>query len=379
MGITVSTPIHRITMVILALLLVAGSSPPSTAATSALDAALPLLEGRDLAAKKQAVQLIATSGNDRAVIILDALITGNLYFLKSDNSLVIAEKNDDSYLATNALLGTEIGPVEKRGLKKIGINNALRSQLRDAIASLSLDHADRSIRLRAATQMLDNPSADTARLLRSALPRETDRDVRKVMQTAVSVADLASTDTAARLAAIQQLAGNLHPTVRNQLLKLSENDKDDKTRTAARLALKEIDFKVDLYGKAEVLFFGISAGSVLVLAAIGLAITFGVMGVINMAHGELIMLGAYTTYLVQQLMPQHIGLSVLVAIPAAFVVSGLVGILIERSVIRFLYGRPLETLLATFGISLILQQLVRTLVSPQNVAVSNPRWMSGTL
>jgi urea transport system permease protein len=130
---------------------------------------------------------------------------------------------------------------------------------------------------------------------------------------------------------------------------------------------------------AETLFFGLSLGSVLVLAAIGLAITFGVMGIINMAHGELIMIGAYTTYLVQLAMPNAIDYSLFVAIPAAFIVSGLFGIAIERTVIRFLYGRPLETLLATFGISLILQQLVRTAISAQNVIVENPSWMSGSL
>ncbi|WP_455200534.1 urea ABC transporter permease subunit UrtB [Kaarinaea lacus] len=129
----------------------------------------------------------------------------------------------------------------------------------------------------------------------------------------------------------------------------------------------------------ETIFFGLSLGSVLLLAAIGLAITFGVMGVINMAHGELIMLGAYTTYVVQLLMPDYIEYSLFVAVPAAFLVSGLFGIAIERGVIRFLYGRPLETLLATFGISLILQQLVRTIFSPLNRAVETPAWMSGTL
>jgi urea transport system permease protein len=146
---------------------------------------------------------------------------------------------------------------------------------------------------------------------------------------------------------------------------------------AAAAALVDIDKRVALYGHLETLFFGLSAGSVLVLAAIGLAITFGVMGVINMAHGELIMLGAYTTYLIQQALPEMTGLSILLAIPAAFIVSGSVGIAIERGVIRFLYGRPLETLLATFGVSLILQQLVRTMISPQNVPVSNPEFLSG--
>jgi urea transport system permease protein len=129
----------------------------------------------------------------------------------------------------------------------------------------------------------------------------------------------------------------------------------------------------------ETLFFGLSLGSVLVLAAIGLAITFGVMGVINMAHGELMMLGAYTTYVVQLLMPNHIGASVIVAIPAAFLVSGAFGVAIERGIVRFLYGRPLETLLATFGLSLVLQQLVRDVFSANNRPVETPQWMTGTL
>jgi len=129
----------------------------------------------------------------------------------------------------------------------------------------------------------------------------------------------------------------------------------------------------------ETLFFGLSLGSVLLLAAIGLAITFGVMGVINMAHGEMIMLGAYTTYVIQQAFPGLIEYSLAIAVPAAFLVSGAVGVALERSVIRFLYGRPLETLLATFGISLVLQQAVRSIFSPLNRSVTTPDWMSGAL
>jgi urea transport system permease protein len=150
-------------------------------------------------------------------------------------------------------------------------------------------------------------------------------------------------------------------------------------RGCVRRALNAIELKLGLYRLIETLFFGLSLGSVLVLAAIGLAITFGVMGVINMAHGELIMLGAYTTYVIQLLMPNHIDLSLFIAVPAAFMVSALFGIAIERGVIRFLYGRPLETLLATFGVSLILQQLVRTIFSPLNRSVFTPAWMSGSL
>ncbi len=156
------------------------------------------------------------------------------------------------------------------------------------------------------------------------------------------------------------------------MIRLAADDSNADVKTASAAALVKIEERVEFYGLLETLFFGLSLGSVLVLAAIGLAITFGVMGVINMAHGELIMLGAYTTYLIQQAVPAYPGLSIALAIPAAFLVSGAMGVAIERGVIRFLYGRPLETLLATFGISLILQQLVRTLISPQNVPVSNP-------
>ncbi len=145
------------------------------------------------------------------------------------------------------------------------------------------------------------------------------------------------------------------------------------TRCGSRptAAVKSIDRWRSFYSGVQTLFFGLSLGSVLVLIAIGLAITFGVMGVINMAHGELMMLGAYTTYLVQTMMPNHAEISILVAIPAAFLVAALMGILIERTIIRFLYGRPLETLLATFGVSLILQQLVRSIFTALNRSVDN--------
>jgi urea transport system permease protein len=148
---------------------------------------------------------------------------------------------------------------------------------------------------------------------------------------------------------------------------------------SAEAALRRIDAKLSFYRGLENIFFGLSLGSVLVLAAIGLSITFGVMGVINMAHGELIMLGAYTAYVFQLLMPDALAVALLLSIPGAFVISGTVGILIERGVIRFLYGRPLETLLATFGISLILQQLVRSVFSPLNRAVATPEFLSGSI
>jgi len=223
--------------------------------------------------------------------------------------------------------------------------------------------------------LLETVTPEMAGQLRGLLDKETDSAVKEALSLGLAMADLNAAEQPVRLAAIESLAGNLHPGVRNRLTTMT-TDSDAK---AAQEALRSIEDTAALYGHVETLFFGLSLGSVLVLAAIGLAITFGVMGVINMAHGELIMLGAYTTYIVQQLMPHAIDYSLFVAVPAAFIVSGLMGILIERTVIRHLYGRPLETLLATFGISLILQQLVRTVISPQNVPVSNPSWMSGSL
>src|SRR5690606_9109438 len=153
---------------------------------------------------------------------------------------------------------------------------------------------------------------------------------------------------------------------------------DAELRARAQFVIGTIDSKLQRYKLIETIFFGISLGSVLLLAAIGLAITFGVMGVINMAHGELIMLGAYTTYVIQQWLPNQLEYSLLIAVPAAFLVSGLVGVAIERGVIRLLYGRALETLLATFGISLILQQAVRSIFSPLIRQVDTPQWMSGS-
>jgi len=222
----------------------------------------------------------------------------------------------------------------------------------------------------------DDPAVIDA--LRAQLAREDDKQIGETIALAIAIAELGSDDPATRLAAIDALQGSLYPEARNALAPLAADEPDDAIRAAAGLALADIDRMVKTNAVAETLFFGLSLGSVLALAAIGLAITFGVMGVINMAHGELIMIGAYTTYLVQLAMPNAIDYSLFVAIPAAFIVSGLFGILIEQGVIRFLYGRPLETLLATFGISLILQQLVRTAISAQNVIVENPSWMSGS-
>jgi urea transport system permease protein len=310
---------------------------------------------------REAVDLLAASGDTEAVPYLQALMDGKLYQHKAQGTLVIA--------AEGAFTDE---------LRKIPTNNSLRKYLRSAIGQLSLSSPDAAVRLTSANGLLETITPDMAPQLRGLLDKETDPAVQEALSLGLAMADLNAAEQPVRLAAIASLAGNLNPGVRNRLTTMT-TDSDAAVASAAQASLKAIEDRAQLYGYAETLFFGLSLGSVLVLAAIGLAITFGVMGVINMAHGELIMLGAYTTYIVQQLMPHAIDYSLFVAVPAAFIVSGLMGILIERTVIRHLYGRPLETLLATFGISLILQQLVRTVISPQNVPVSNPSWMSGSL
>lgn len=354
-------------------------APSPVQAAADFDTAVASLSERSFQVKQAAIAAIAESGDDRAAAILEALLAGDLAYRKSDKRIVFTAESGADLELRDALSGEELDAVSKREVKKIGLNNQMRGQLRAAIAILNLRNPDPKVRLAAIQQTMGDLDLETAGLLRRDLKNEKDREVADAMARAIALAELASPEPTTRLAAIEVLDGSLEPAVRNALARLQEQAPDAAVTKAAKAALENIDVKLKLNSSAETLFFGLSLGSVLALAAIGLAITFGVMGVINMAHGELMMIGAYTTYLVQQAMPNAIDYSLLVAIPAAFLVSGAFGVAIERGVIRFLYGRPLETLLATFGISLILQQLVRTTISAQNVAVENPSWMSGSL
>ena len=278
------------------------------------------------------------------------------------------------------------GAAAADGLTKIGTNNGLRRFLRTTVAHFALSSPDPSVRLDAVREMLQSLDEPTVAILREREGVEKDSSVKKEIETGLALAALDGTDESTRLKAIATLRTSVSQDVRNRLALLLDKssdgtyaESDEKVRRAAAAAVGSIDSWRTFYSGIETLFFGLSLGSVLVLIAIGLAITFGVMGVINMAHGELMMLGAYTTYVVQTAMPGHIGISILVAIPAAFIVSGIIGILLERTIIRFLYGRPLETLLATFGVSLILQQSVRSIFSALNRSVVTPDWMSGSM
>ncbi len=345
----------------------------------ALEQALASLADRSFKVKEQAAKDLAASGDPRAVELLKALLAGDLYYRSDDKRIVFAERVDKDWALTDALSGDDLGTVGRRDAKKITINNRMRSGLRADIAALTLASPDPAVRLAAAKEMMGETDAGSIEALEAQLLVEQSAEVRGAIELAVAIAGSEADDAEQRLAAVAALDGSLYSEARNALDALIASEQDEAVLAAATAARAGIERKVDNMRRVETLFFGLSLGSVLVLAAIGLAITFGVMGVINMAHGELIMIGAYTTYLVQLAMPTAIDYSLFVAIPAAFVVAGLFGIAIERGVIRFLYGRPLETLLATFGLSLILQQLVRTTISAQNVVVENPSWMSGSL
>jgi len=321
--------------------------------------------------------------------VLAALLEDRLFVRTQDQKIFIVKSADDS-LTSLALVDpvslSDAGSAAASDLNKIGTNNRLRRVLKTAVARFDLSSADPAVRLAAVSEVMRALDEPSIALLRARVAVEPNPGVKDEIEAGLAQVELDSGDPKARLNAIATLARRLRPEVRNRIAGMLEQssdgtfaESDPDVRRAAAAAVRSIDRARTFYSGVETLFFGLSLGSVLVLIAIGLAITFGVMGVINMAHGELMMLGAYTTYVVQLVLPNHIGLSVLVAIPAAFLVAAAAGVIIERTIIRFLYGRPLETLLATFGVSLFLQQLVRSVFSANNRSVVTPDWMSGSL
>ena len=340
----------------------------------------------DLPVEEEVIEKLEMDADERVLKVFNYMLEGDLYYQKQPpGKIVFADKLEDGFAITDAITGEALGVVGKRELRKVKVNNKLRAVLRSAIAKLSLNNDDPDIRRTAVRNTFKNIDDETVQLLQQRLAVETENKVKDTLEVGIALFEIKSDDKQVKLKAIEILGDSLESEARSALLPLvAKNEQgayllqDRELRKAAIKAVSRIDAKLNYNSWAETIYFGLSLGSVLLLAAIGLAITFGVMGVINMAHGELIMIGAYTTYVVQLLMPNNIEYSLFVAVPAAFIIAGLVGIAIERGVIRFLYGRPLETLLATFGISLILQQLVRTIFSPLNRSVETPQWMSGT-
>ncbi len=351
-------------------------------ATPSLEETLPDLLTKSFKEKTLVAERIAESADPRSVKLLEAMLNGKLGYIKENKTMVYMNKVDKGLSLTDALTDQSKGTLKKNEVKKVATNNKLRKTLRGLIARAQLANTDSTVRKQSVLRMLETADGVAITALKNQLETEPKKEIQELIQVAIDLNKVRS-EPHQSLHEIQNLSSRLEPEVRNALAAIASNEtlkaSDPDVVDASVKSLKIIDGKVSFYKKLETGFFGLSLGSVLVLAAIGLAITFGVMGVINMAHGELIMIGSYTTYTLQQLMPSQIGLALVLSIPAAFIVSALFGMLIERGVIRHLYGRPLETLLATFGVSLVLQQLVRTVYSPLNRSVESPSWLSGTL
>jgi urea transport system permease protein len=268
-------------------------------------------------------------------------------------------------------------------------NNYVRKELQSARAALDLFAPERAQRIKAVRQLQDDPTSVDRTLVEEALKTEKDPEILERLQLLRAAIVLTSKNAGERLAAAEDLAASNYPAVRTLLLtRLGTSggqfvEPDPKVRAQIQKSLDLINERLAWGGRLGTLFSGISLGSILLLAALGLAVTYGLMGVINMAQGEFIMLGAYATYVMQGLFeryaPGALHYSLIAAVPFSFIVAGSIGMLVERTIIRRLYGRPLETLLATWGISLVLIQAVRSLFGPQNVQVDNPPWMSGGL
>ncbi len=288
-----------------------------------------------------------------------------------------------TYALTDPVTGKPAGAEPRGGFEKVRVNNALRRTIESTLGSLTLLNADPNIRRSAADSMFHRPDPTALQTLDGAIAKEKDAGVKAVMEQARAAALLKSDrPVPEKIDAVKTLVGRGDREAMSLLQNLSASAQGD-LKKAADDGISDISGTLAIYDAIQNIWYGVSLGSVLLLAAIGLAITFGVMGVINMAHGEMVMLGAYTTYVVQEMFrtyaPGAFDYSLFVALPAAFAISGLIGVALERGIIRFLYGRPLETLLATWGLSLILQQAVRSIFGPSNREVGTPSWMSGTV
>ncbi|PRX06503.1 UNVERIFIED_ORG: amino acid/amide ABC transporter membrane protein 1 (HAAT family) [Martelella mediterranea] len=339
---------------------------------------------RNFSETEEQVNKLAATGDVAVVPALKSLAAGDLYYREDDGKVFMTADASSrrNLLLIDPLTGEQVGEASKRELEKVGVNNNLRRAIDAALAGLTLGSPDRNVRLSAAHELMSAPSEDNLALIEQALEREEDGEVKSALSQARAVSILNSNaGIEAKTEAIDDIAA-IGGREAISILLSARGSLEPELQADIDAAQAKIEKRLAFWDAGQNVWYGLSLGSVLLLAAIGLAITFGVMGVINMAHGEMVMIGAYCTFMVQEVIrnswPDLFGWSLAIALPVAFVVTGAVGLVIERGVIRFLYGRPLETLLATWGVSLILQQTIRTIFGPTNREVGNPAWMSGS-
>ncbi|MBX5235855.1 urea ABC transporter permease subunit UrtB [Rhizobium sp. NLR4a] len=331
--------------------------------------------------REAAIRALAASGDSHVSQILQQLSDGQLYVNSEGGPVLVQDGTEDEPTYSDPITGEAVADVDPDMMSKVKINNSLRTTITTVMSQLTLLSPNRSARLTAAEGMLRDADPANLELLNSALSAEKDGQIKNTMEAARAVMVLKSdAGIEEKRAAIDMIAARGGRDALTILTTAMTNAPDD-LKPAIQTEINAINRDLALWDVVQNIWYGLSLGSVLLLAAIGLAITFGVMGVINMAHGEMVMIGAYTTYVVQEYItsafPSLADYSLAFAVPAAFVFTGFVGLVIERVVIRYLYGRPLETLLATWGVSLILQQAIRSYFGPTNREVRNPSWMSG--
>ncbi|MEP7031269.1 MAG: urea ABC transporter permease subunit UrtB [Pseudolabrys sp.] len=364
---------------LIALAFIIGITGAGLAYAGPYEDALPGFTTDEYSDSIEALNAVAASGSPLAPALVAALQDGRLAFSAKDKKVFI--KTADGKLL-EAETGQPFTGTPPDDIDDVRVNNRLRGAIEAATGALTMMAPDPNKRYDAAQAVFKSHDAGALAALEKALAVESNARVKKALTEARAAIVLTADDssTADKISAIGVIAARGDQDSLALIQGLPANQPPD-VQAAATAAAAKIERSLAIWNTVQNLWYGLSLGSVLLLAAIGLAITFGVMGVINMAHGEMVMLGAYVTYVVQDLIRAHnpalFDYSLAIALPLAFLFTAVVGILIERSVIRFLYGRPLETLLATWGISLVLQQAVRVVFGPTNKEVGNPSWMSG--
>ena len=353
-------------------------------AAAALDPALVIQLGADDSdVRVESIRKLVATEDPRVIDVLKALDADTFALIDGGKRAVIIAGGQ----LTDAATGTPAGAAPA-GLETIVINNRIRGEVAAGLAALRLGSSARGERLAAARELQGSDNEDALPIIERAISKESDPEIRSILALAGASLALKSSDAGQRAKAARALSASDDPQVRQLLATMLARQKDgsyaepdESVRAAAQASLSEINARLRTTEIGAALFSGLSLGSILLLAALGLAITYGLMGIINMAHGEFLMIGAYATYVVQGLFRSHFAGAfdwyVVAALPVAFIVTALVGMALERGVLRWLYGRPLETLLTTWGVSLLLIQACRTIFGAQNVEVENPGWLSG--
>ena len=366
------------------ILVLACMSSISTVEANDFESTLKELGNKSRSKIKIAVQNLGDLGNPAALPALEALKDKRLGITEEGNLVILNKSGDQG----NDFLSGEKVDIESLKLRKPRINNVVRRSLSMTIAKLKLVSNNSAVRREAAEDLLKGSSSEIVALVEASLKKEKNDDIKETLLLVLAKINLQGDDKNKRIESIntiKKFGNNDFYSVLEEVLKQNDKgeflEKDSKIRDSAAKAIKSIKQRRVFVDQIANLFYGLSLGSILLLAALGLAITFGLMGVINMAHGEMLMIGAYATFVIQNLfvkyLPSFFDWYLIVAMPVAFLASAIVGIILERGIIRHLYGRPLETLLATWGISLVLIQTVRLTFGAQNVEVANPFYLSG--